>query len=247
MALTHLEAAVVAIVRSMTDEEILELLISALSAQVSTAVTTPKAATGKKRRGSTSPPSISSLEDEVIAALQRLSHEEGVSMGHLVGATSGTDNQVRAAVRKLEARGLVARSGERRSTRYRLVEEAEVGTRKSPTAKGRAKRGSNRRRSKGGAAASPKQTKVGASRRSKVTADASQLEKVVERVVRESDGLAMGEIVKATDASRNDVRAAVLALKSAGRIHQGGKRRFSRYAATARAAKQASLRARGKA
>lgn len=246
MALTHLEAAVVATVRSMSDEELLEFLISALSAQVSAVVTTPKVPTSKKRRGSTSPPSISSLEDEVIAALQRLSHEEGVSMGQLAVATSGTDNQVRAAVRKLEARGLVARSGERRFTRYRLA-KSEVGTRKSPTAKGRANRGIKKRRPKSGPAAPPKRTKVGASRGSKVTAAASQLEKAVERIVRESDGLAMGEIVKAADASRNDVRAAVLALKSAGKIHQGGERRFSRYAATAKAAKQASLRARGKA
>lgn len=56
-----------------------------------------------------------------------------------------------------------------------------------------------------------------------------------------------GTRFKAADASRNDVRAAVLVLRSAGKIHQGGERRFSRYAATARAAKQASLRARGKA
>jgi hypothetical protein len=66
----------------------------------------------------------------------------------------------------------------------------------------------------------------------------------VERVVKASKGLSASEVARATGVGQVRVATALRELKLAKRIHQGGDRRFARYAADARTAEQASLDAR---
>lgn len=72
---------------------------------------------------------------------------------------------------------------------------------------------------------------------------ASVVDKVL-RVVSSRDGVAVGDVVKATGLDRGPVAAALKSLKEEGRIHMGGTRRFARYAASQAAADRASEAAR---
>lgn len=64
------------------------------------------------------------------------------------------------------------------------------------------------------------------------------------RVVSARDGVAVGDVVKATNLDRGPVAAALKALKEEGRIHMGGTRRFARYATSQASADRASEAAR---
>jgi hypothetical protein len=66
----------------------------------------------------------------------------------------------------------------------------------------------------------------------------------VERVVKASKGLSASQVARATGIGQVRVATALRELKLAKRIHQGGDRRFARYAADPRTAEQASLDAR---
>ena len=72
---------------------------------------------------------------------------------------------------------------------------------------------------------------------------ASVVEKVF-RLVQGRDGVAVGDVVKATGLARGPATAALKALKQEGRIYMGGSRRFARYAMTQAAADKASESAR---
>lgn len=80
-------------------------------------------------------------------------------------------------------------------------------------------------------------------RRSNGEDRASVVDKVF-RVVSSRDGVAVGDVVKATNLERGPVAAALKALKEEGRIHMGGNRRFARYATSQAAADRASEAAR---
>jgi hypothetical protein len=66
----------------------------------------------------------------------------------------------------------------------------------------------------------------------------------VEKVVRASRGVSLAEVAKATNSSKARAAAALRELKGAGRIAQGGDRRFARYAADQKTAMAASQFAR---
>jgi hypothetical protein len=66
----------------------------------------------------------------------------------------------------------------------------------------------------------------------------------VERVVKASKGLSASQVARATGIGQVRVATALRELKLGKRIHQGGDRRFARYAADPRTAEQASLDAR---
>jgi hypothetical protein len=66
----------------------------------------------------------------------------------------------------------------------------------------------------------------------------------VERVVKAAKGLSASEVARATGIGQVRVATALRELKLNKRIHQGGDRRFARYAADPRTAEQASLDAR---
>lgn len=68
---------------------------------------------------------------------------------------------------------------------------------------------------------------------------ATVLEKVFKHV-QSNDGVAVGDVVKATSLDRGPVAAALKALKEEGRIFMGGSRRFARYALTQPVADRAS-------
>ncbi len=68
---------------------------------------------------------------------------------------------------------------------------------------------------------------------------ATVLEKVFKHV-QSNDGVAVGDVVKATSFDRGPVAAALKALKEEGRIFMGGSRRFARYALSQAVADRAS-------
>lgn len=72
---------------------------------------------------------------------------------------------------------------------------------------------------------------------------ATALDKVF-RVVQGREGVAVSDIVKATNLERGPVAAALKTLKEEGRIFMGGNRRFARYAMNQAAADRASETAR---
>ena len=72
---------------------------------------------------------------------------------------------------------------------------------------------------------------------------ASIVEKVF-RIVQSREGVAVGDVVKATGLARGPATAALKALKQEGRIYMGGSRRFARYAMTQAGAEKASEAAR---
>ena len=92
-------------------------------------------------------------------------------------------------------------------------------------------------------AAPAKKAAPTAKRRSNGEDRASVIDKVF-RVVSGREGVAVGDVVKATNLDRGPVAAALKALKEEGRIHMGGNRRFARYATSQNVADRASEAAR---
>jgi len=66
----------------------------------------------------------------------------------------------------------------------------------------------------------------------------------VESVIKGSKGLSASEIAKKSKIPQTRVSSLVRDLKAQGRIHQGGDRRFARYAGDAKTAEKASDQAR---
>ena len=66
----------------------------------------------------------------------------------------------------------------------------------------------------------------------------------VESVIKSSEGLSASEIAQKSKLPRTRVSSLVRDLKAQGRIHQGGDRRFARYAGDAKTAAKASEQAR---
>jgi Replication protein A C terminal len=84
--------------------------------------------------------------------------------------------------------------------------------------------------------------KKGGSRAS--SAQRAELLTSVERVIKGAKGLSASEIAKKTKLPQSRVASLVRELKKAKRIHQGGDRRFARYAGDAKTAQKASITAR---
>lgn len=91
------------------------------------------------------------------------------------------------------------------------------------------------------AAAKPKKTRT-----RRTSAEREKLLLAVESVVKDSSGLSASQVAAKVKAPQPRVAAALRELKTAKRIHQGGERRFARYAGDAKTAKNASLAARSK-
>jgi len=66
----------------------------------------------------------------------------------------------------------------------------------------------------------------------------------VERIVKQSSGLAASDVAKAASIPQSRASTALKELKGMKKIFQGGDRRFARYAGDAKTAEQASLNAR---
>jgi hypothetical protein len=75
-------------------------------------------------------------------------------------------------------------------------------------------------------------------------ADRSEVLGVVERAIKNGNGMAASDVAKATGIPQSRATAAIKELKLAKRIFQGGDRRFARYAGDARTAQTASENAR---
>jgi hypothetical protein len=71
-----------------------------------------------------------------------------------------------------------------------------------------------------------------------------RLRTAVERIVRDGAGMSVSDVTKLARAPQTRVASVLKELKLAGRIFQGGDRRFARYAADPKLAAQASARAR---
>jgi DNA-binding transcriptional ArsR family regulator len=69
----------------------------------------------------------------------------------------------------------------------------------------------------------------------------------VEQIVKASSGLSASEIAAQAGVAQSRVASALRELKQAGRVHQGGDRRFARYAADPKTARAASDHARSNA
>lgn len=73
-----------------------------------------------------------------------------------------------------------------------------------------------------------------------------QLMSNVEKTILQSKGLSVSEVASRTKQPKSRVAAAIRELKSAGRIQQGGEKRFARYARDKKTALAASNAARGR-
>ena len=91
------------------------------------------------------------------------------------------------------------------------------------------------------AAAKPKKTRT-----RRTSAEREKLLLAVEAAVKDSSGLSASQVAAKVKAPQPRVAAALRELKTAKRIHQGGERRFARYAGDAKTANKASLAARKK-
>jgi len=77
--------------------------------------------------------------------------------------------------------------------------------------------------------------------------DPRALDDAVRDVVVGSDGMSAGEVAGAVGCDKARASAALKRLAKRNAIQRAGERRFTRYAASVKTAKAASLRARGKA
>lgn len=75
---------------------------------------------------------------------------------------------------------------------------------------------------------------------------ASDLHKAIVKFVKKGNGCAVSEVATKVGQDKAKVAAALKALVAAGQIAKAGERRFTRYAADLKAAKAASMAARGK-
>lgn len=93
-----------------------------------------------------------------------------------------------------------------------------------------------------------KKAKSGAPRRKRSTeAERLQMLENVYKAVASQQGMAAGEIERATKLSKPIVAAALRTLKEQGKVFMGGTKRFARYATTQEAADSASADAKNKA
>lgn len=99
-------------------------------------------------------------------------------------------------------------------------------------------------------ASTPKSTKRATKKRrggrktSRTSAARQEAMDKVEGVIKSSKGLSASEIAKKSKLPQTRVSSLVRDLKAQGRIHQGGDRRFARYAGDAKTAAKASDEAR---
>jgi ribosomal protein S25 len=83
-----------------------------------------------------------------------------------------------------------------------------------------------------------------AARPAAATADRQAMLDNVERVVKAGAGVSASDVARAAGIPQTRAAAALKELKLAKRIHQGGDRRFARYAGDAKTAEQAAATAR---
>lgn len=101
---------------------------------------------------------------------------------------------------------------------------------------------------RGAAKGAGKKTKTGAPRRKRSTeAERLQMLDNVHKAVAAQQGMAAGEIERATKLSKPIVAAALRQLKEQGKVFMGGTKRFARYATSQEAADSASADAKNKA
>lgn len=106
------------------------------------------------------------------------------------------------------------------------------------------KRGGVKRAVTAAAAPAPKQGRKKTRGKRASAEERQEILETVEGLVKKSRGVSSSEVAKKAGVPKSRVTAALRELKSARRIFQGGERRFARYAADAKTAKNASLRAR---
>lgn len=120
--LTPLERFVVENVRQMSDDDLLHLVRGALIHHMPSAldaVVAPLPPTRYAPSPSTPRDAMEKTEDRILEALRSDEPGEGLSMRQLEECAGGVGTStVRTAVRRLEAKGRVRRTGERRFTRY---------------------------------------------------------------------------------------------------------------------------------
>ncbi|MEM1030198.1 MAG: hypothetical protein AAGN82_07610, partial [Myxococcota bacterium] len=174
------------------------------------------------------------------------------------GATSGRTVSSRTVSKGAGSKGTASEdpapskgSGTRKKTKKARPKKAsprKAGAGKKRVAKTASKKTSAKLPSK---KAAPAKKKAGKKRRvGRPRAGGGDRDReldLVERTIRSSKGLSAGEIMKRTKLARPRVSAAVRQLKDAGRIQQGGDRRFARYAADKKTAIAASEAARNNA
>ena len=78
----------------------------------------------------------------------------------------------------------------------------------------------------------------------KTSPERQELLASIERIVRAGTGVSASDVARAIRLPQSRVAAGLKELKLTGRIHQGGDRRFARYAGDAKVAEEASRSAR---
>ncbi len=121
---------------------------------------------------------------------------------------------------------------------------AAAATAAAPAAAPAAAKPKGKRAAKGAG----KKAKAGAPRRKRSTeAERAQMLDNVHKAVAARQGMAAGEIERATKLSKPIVAAALRTLKEQGKVFMGGTKRFARYATSQEAADSASSDAKNKA
>jgi len=124
-----------------------------------------------------------------------------------------------------------------------IVSPAQPRTRKTRT-----KRGTKATAAARTTAVKPAtKTKVGRPKKKRTSAARQKVLSAVERAVKAAKGLSASQVATATGVGQVRVATALRELKLAKRIHQGGDRRFARYARDKKTAEAASLHARSSA
>ena len=118
--------------------------------------------------------------------------------------------------------------------------KSEAAPKKAAAKKTRAKKASKRatkKVAKKKAARKPRAPRATSAARQKNVA-------AVAKYIKSSKGVALADVVAATKLTKPQAAGAIRELKQAGKVYQGGDRRFARYASSKKAAEKASLAAR---
>jgi hypothetical protein len=125
------------------------------------------------------------------------------------------------------------------------VETAEATPTAGSPARGRSRKASPKKATTAAAKTTGK-AKAGRPKK-RTSAERQKVLSAVEHAVKAAKGLSASQVASATGIGQVRVATALRELKLAKRIHQGGDRRFARYAADRKTAETASLNARSSA
>lgn len=195
-------------------------------------------------------PKLDPFSAQIVQLVREMPDE---AILELVRNKLGADDEVVAAAVSAPARKAKATRRKKASAKRKPAAKKAVAKKAAPKKK---KAATKKRRPKKKAApkkravakkTAPKRKKAATKKRATAKRGGGDRQReldAVERAIRSSKGLSASDIVKRTKLPRARVSAAVRQLKEAKRIHQGGDRRFARYAADAKTAKAASELAR---